>query len=117
MLLSGRMLFPVFGSTEKVDKVASKLLAGRVAVFVDGSPFVLTAPYVFAESLQSAEDYLKNPVYATAMRLLRVLALLLSLYFPAMYITVLKYGARAASRCRYGYSARIARGDAAGAVF
>ena len=92
MLLSGRMLFPVFGSTEKVDKVASKLLAGRVAVFVDGSPFVLTAPYVFAESLQSAEDYLKNPVYATAMRLLRVLALLLSLYFPAMYITVLKYG-------------------------
>lgn len=38
MLLSGRMLFPVFGSTEKVDKVASKLLAGRVAVFVDGSP-------------------------------------------------------------------------------
>ena len=86
------MLFPVFGSTEKVDKVASKLLAGRVAVFVDGSPFVLTAPYVFAESLQSAEDYLKNPVYATAMRLLRVLALLLSLYFPAMYITVLKYG-------------------------
>ena len=59
-----------------------------MAVFVDGSPFVLTAPYVFAESLQSAEDYLKNPVYATAMRLLRVLALLLSLYFPAMYITV-----------------------------
>ena len=92
MLLSGRMLFPVFGSTEKVDKVASKLLAGRVAVFVDGSPFVLTAPYVFAESLQSAEDYLKSPVYATVMRLLRVLALLLSLYFPAMYIAVLKYG-------------------------
>ena len=92
MLLSGRMLFPVFGSTEKVDKVASKLLAGRVAVFVDGSPFVLTAPYVFAESLQSAEDYLKSPVYATVMRLLRLLALLLSLYFPAMYIAVLKYG-------------------------
>ena len=63
-----------------------------MAVFVDGSPFVLTAPYVFAESLQSAEDYLKSPVYATVMRLLRVLALLLSLYFPAMYIAVLKYG-------------------------
>ncbi len=36
---------------------------------------------MFAESLQSAEDYLKSPVYATVMRLLRVLALLLSLTF------------------------------------
>lgn len=88
MLLQGRHspLFPQLGSSEKVDKVASKLLAGRVGILVDGSPFVLTAPYVFAESLQSAEDYLRTPYYATAVRCLRFFALLLSLFLPALLV-------------------------------
>lgn len=81
----GNRLFPVVGSSEKVDKVASKLLSGRVAIICDGSPFVLTAPYVFAESIQSAEDYLKNPVYSSFMRVLRFVALLASLLAPALF--------------------------------
>lgn len=77
--------FPTMGSSEKVDKVASKIISGRVAVICDGSPFVLTAPYVFAESIQSAEDYLKPAWYATFMRLLRFFALLASLLLPALF--------------------------------
>lgn len=88
MLLQGRKspLFPLMGSTEKVDKAASKLLAGRVGILVDGSPFVLTAPYVFAESIQSAEDYLRTPYYATAVRILRFLSLAVSLFLPALFV-------------------------------
>lgn len=90
MLLQGRRspLFPMMGSTEKVDKAASKLLAGRVGVIVDGSPFVLTAPYVFAESIQSAEDYLRTPYYATAIRFLRFFSMLLSLFLPAIVVAI-----------------------------
>lgn len=89
MLLQKRRspLFPLMGSTEKVDKAASKLLAGRVGILVDGSPFVLTAPYVFAESIQSAEDYLRTPYYATAVRILRLLSLLVSLFLPALFVS------------------------------
>jgi len=72
-----------------VDKVASKLLSGRVALIVDGSPFVLTAPYVFAESIQSAEDYLRSPYYATFIRCLRFLALMIAVYLPALLVTVI----------------------------
>ncbi len=88
MLLQGRKspLFPLMGSTEKVDKAASKLLAGRVGILVDGSPFVLTAPYVFAESIQSAEDYLRTPYYATAVRCLRLFALIVSVFLPAVLV-------------------------------
>lgn len=88
MLLQGRRspLFPLMGSTEKVDKAASKLLAGRVGILVDGSPFVLTAPYVFAESIQSAEDYLRTPYYATAVRCLRLFALIVSIFLPAVLV-------------------------------
>ena len=88
MLLQGRRnpLFPLMGSTEKVDKAASKLLAGRVGILVDGSPFVLTAPYVFAESIQSAEDYLRTPYYATAVRCLRLFSLIVSIFLPAVLV-------------------------------
>lgn len=82
----GFPFFPITGSSEKVDKVASKLVAGRVAVICDGSPFVLTMPYVFAESIQSAEDYLRSAWYATFMRCLRFISLLIAIMLPAVYL-------------------------------
>ncbi len=88
-LLTGKTGYPFFsllGSSEKVDKVASKLISGRAAIICDGSPFVLTAPYVFAESLQSAEDYLRSTWYATFVRILRMAALLVSFLLPAAYL-------------------------------
>ena len=84
-LIGGVRLLPAFGSSEKTDTVASKLVAGRVGVICDGSPFVLTAPYVFAESLQSADDYYRTPWYASFMRILRLLALLISVFLPGMF--------------------------------
>lgn len=78
--------FPSFGFTEKVDKAASLLAAGRVVIICDGSPFVITAPYVFMESLQSSEDYLRSPYYATFSRLLRFASLLFALYLPALFL-------------------------------
>lgn len=84
-LLGSGGFFPSLGSSEKVDKVASKVLAGRVAIICDGSPFVLTAPYVFAETIQSAEDYIKPSWYATFMRFLRFFALLAALLMPALF--------------------------------
>ncbi len=88
-LLTGKTGYPFFsllGSSEKVDKVASKLISGRAAIICDGSPFVLTAPYVFAESLQSAEDYLRSTWYATFVRILRTASLLVSFLLPAAYL-------------------------------
>ena len=38
--------FETVGAFERPDAVASKLLEGRVALFVDGSPFVLTVPFL-----------------------------------------------------------------------
>lgn len=79
-------IFPSFGSTEKVSKAAALLVSGRVLVIVDGSPFLLSAPYLFIESLQSAEDYIRSPFYATLMRCIRFAALLVSLYLPAIFL-------------------------------
>ena len=64
-------LFTEVGNSEKPDKVAAKISSGRIAIICDGSPVVLTVPYLFVESLQSAEDYLKTPYYATFIRIIR----------------------------------------------
>jgi spore germination protein KA len=78
--------YPTIGNSERPDKVAAKLMEGRVAILVDGSPVVLTAPYLFCEAFQVTEDYSKSPWYATFVRLLRFAAYLVSLYFPALFV-------------------------------
>lgn len=92
MLLTGEKSppLPTCGSTEKVDKVASKLMSGRVAIIVDGSPFVLTLPFVFAEALQASDDYLHTPYYATFIRILRLFAFVAAIFSPAVLCTAVR---------------------------
>lgn len=85
----GLTLFPLYGSTEKVDKAASKLMAGRVGIIVDGSPFAVTVPYLFIEGLQSSEDYLHTSYFATFIRALRFVAFLAAIFSPAVLCGVI----------------------------
>ncbi|MBO5870253.1 MAG: spore germination protein [Clostridia bacterium] len=93
MLLEGRRnsVLPTCGSTEKVDKAASKLMAGRVGIIVDGSPFVLTLPFLFIEGLQASDDYLHTPYYATFIRILRLFAFISAIFAPAVLCAVVNY--------------------------
>ncbi len=82
-------LFKLVGSIEKPDVVASKLLEGRVAVVVDGSPIVLTLPYTFIEDMQSPDDYYYNtPQTATIARILRLIAMVFAVMLPAIYVAL-----------------------------
>src|SRR5699024_9545265 len=49
--------FPQILNTERPDKAIAAMLQGKVAILLDGTPFVLIAPSVFASVLQSPEDY------------------------------------------------------------
>ncbi|MGN1095867.1 MAG: spore germination protein, partial [Eubacteriales bacterium] len=86
-----RALYPTVGNSERPDKVAAKILEGRIAVIVDGSPVVLTVPYIFCEGLQVSEDYSKSPFYATFVRALRFAALLFTLYLPGFFVAALTH--------------------------
>lgn len=78
--------FPTLYHTERPDMVAGNLLEGRVAIFVDGTPFVLLAPALFIQFFQSAEDYYVRFDIATALRFLRILIFFISLIAPAAYV-------------------------------
>ena len=81
-------LFRATGYTERPDVVVGKLLEGRIALFVDGSPVALTLPYLFIENFQSNEDYYLNFYYSSFGRLLRILGFILSITVPAFYIVI-----------------------------
>jgi spore germination protein KA len=81
-------LYPTVGNSERPDKVAAKLLEGRIAVIVDGSPVVLTVPYLFCEGFQVSEDYSKSTFFATFVRTLRFAAVLLGAFLPGLFLAL-----------------------------
>ncbi|MCL2229103.1 MAG: spore germination protein [Firmicutes bacterium] len=84
-------IFNQVGSSEKPDVVASRLLEGRVAIFVDGSPVVLTVPYVLLEDLQAADDYYTNSSIVSLRRFIRLFGGIFAVTLPALYIAVQLY--------------------------
>lgn len=84
-------LFYRVGVTEKPDVAVAKMLEGRVSVVVDGSPMVLTLPYLFIEDLQSPGDYHESGLVTSVSRLLRFISVLASVLLPAVYVCLQKY--------------------------
>ncbi|MGM0876086.1 MAG: spore germination protein [Bacillota bacterium] len=80
--------FPTVYNTERPDSVAAAILEGRIAIIVDGTPFVLIVPALLVHFFQSSEDYYQRADIATLIRLLRYLALFLSLLTPSAFIAV-----------------------------
>jgi len=81
-------LFKTTGSTERPDTVAGRLLEGRVAIVVDGTPVVLTVPYLFCENFQSDEDYFVNFYVASLGRALRYISFFVSISIPAIFVSL-----------------------------
>ena len=78
--------FPTTYHTERPDVVASQLVEGRIAIIVDGTPFVITAPALFIQFFQAPDDYYFRFDISTGIRLLRILAFFTALIGPATYV-------------------------------
>ncbi len=84
-------LFKTIGTTERPDIVAARLLEGRVALIVDGTPVVLTVPYLFSENFQSDEDYYLNFLITSFNRFLRYVCFFISITIPAVFVALSTY--------------------------
>ena len=84
-------VFKRIGMSERPDAIIGKILEGRIAVLVDGTPVVLTLPYLFIENFQSPEDYYLSSDYSSFSRLIRILGFLITILTPAFYIGVVAF--------------------------
>lgn len=84
-------LFPTMFVTEKPDVIAGKILEGRIAIFVDGTPSVLTAPTLFTEFFMSPDDYYLRFSVAVMSRWVRIIAFFMSITLPATYVSLVTF--------------------------
>ena len=83
--------FPMLQYTERTDRFCQGLLDGRVGLLVDGLPLGYLAPVDLMSLMESAEDRNRDFVAASALRVLRYVALLVSLLLPGIYIALAAY--------------------------
>ena len=88
---SDMSIFTQVGTTEKPDILAHKMLEGRVAILVDGSPIVLTVPFLFIEDLQDSSDYYKRDFRATVLRMVRIFGIFVAVLLPAVFVSLQEY--------------------------
>ena len=86
-------LLPQMLQTERPDRTASCLSDGQIAILVENSPYALIAPVTIFHLLHASDDSFLRWQYGTALRLIRVIGILVSLLLPALYIAVSMYHA------------------------
>lgn len=86
-----KSLFPQVLYTQRPDRVSSNLSDGRIAVIVDGIPFVMVLPCQLVMLLQSPEDYANHFFVGSALRVLRYVSMIMTLFLPAFYIAATSY--------------------------
>lgn len=82
----GKSIFKQIGDTEKPDILQAKLLEGRIGIIVDGTPEVLTVPFIMLEDFQSEDDYFSVPYKASFNRILRLISLLVGILGPGLFV-------------------------------
>ena len=80
--------FPLMQYTERADRFCQGILDGRVGLLVDGLPLGYLAPADLMYLMESPEDRGRDYVGASAVRILRYLALFASLLLPGIYIAL-----------------------------
>ncbi|MFW6380991.1 MAG: spore germination protein [Bacillota bacterium] len=72
--------------TERPDNVAAHILEGHLAIIVDNSPTALILPAPFLAQTQTLETYRKGVIVGTYLSLMRLLAIFISIFLPAVWL-------------------------------
>lgn len=81
-------VFPQLMNTERPDKFCSDIVEGRVGIIVDGIPIGFIAPGTFVQFLQAPEDYSRNYIISSLIRVLRYSVFAISIFLPAFFIAL-----------------------------
>lgn len=77
--------------TERPDTIAAELNHGLAAIIVDGSPFALLEPSQFFTVFEAAEDYYANTWAASMIRVIRIIAYILSIVATPTYVAIVTF--------------------------
>lgn len=88
---NGASLLPQMIATERPDKTTIHLLEGRIAIIVNGTPYVLIAPGVLSDFMSSPEDANFKFQFSNMLKLIRLIAVFFALFLPGIYVAITSY--------------------------
>ncbi|MDQ0971122.1 spore germination protein KA [Neobacillus niacini] len=84
-------IFPLFTSSERIDRITYSITLGQVAVLSDGSPYVISGPSTILDFFISPEDYLLPWILGSFFRIARICSVIFSIFATSIYVAVLTY--------------------------
>ena len=81
-------VFTDYLSTERPDVVTNHLLNGKIAIIVENTQYAVIIPILFIEFFHSSEDYYHKVFNVNYTRFIRLIAFIITLIVPAVYIAI-----------------------------
>jgi len=88
-------VFPTTQLTERPDVACRNLLAGKIVILVDDSPFAIIIPSFFANFLNPIVDSYSKSINANFLKILRAFCFILGIITPALYIALTNFNQEA----------------------
>lgn len=79
-------IMPTNIMTERPDLTSFLLMEGRIAIMVENSPQVIIIPMFFSDTIHTIDDYYQNSKNVSVTRIIRVIAFIISVTIPGMYL-------------------------------
>lgn len=80
--------FPLVLNTERPDLVCANLLEGKIVILMENTPNALVMPATFDNFMHSPEDSYQKAINITLTRIIRFLAMIVTIATPALYIAI-----------------------------
>lgn len=90
-----RSIFPTNLYTERPDKACQLLLQGRIVLMVENSNEVIVLPCTFIDFFKTPDDYYEKSLNVLGNRIIRIIAMILAVLTPAVYISLMAYNLEA----------------------
>ncbi|WP_055668833.1 spore germination protein [Desnuesiella massiliensis] len=84
-------IFPQIYGSERPDVISANILEGRIAVILDGTPYVISVPTVLPEFFQTVEDHYERTLVGTIARFIRLLGTIMVISLPSIYLILIKF--------------------------
>lgn len=80
---------PLTDRTERPDRAAAAIAAGRICLVVDGTPFVILVPATLLQTIQDSEVALPGPIITAFVRFLRGAGELIAVSAAGLYVALM----------------------------
>ncbi|PWW32381.1 GerA spore germination protein [Cytobacillus oceanisediminis] len=86
-----RTPFPLFITTERVDRTVGSLVQGQVVLISDKSSYAVIGPVTLMEFFSNPEDFYLPTIIASFFKLIRIFGMLFSIFATAFYVAILTF--------------------------